>query len=246
MVLLFINALGSRPVPDCRVSNYLRICLQDVHQITTTSASVILRLFAWRWQILLLDFFRDDWGVGLYLRELIVMRLSRFAILVAILCLFPMAASALQEMRVPFSFQWGYSQKDVEKYIQGTKARVVERKIVGGRTVLVVEGIPQKLLLRAMFYFDNDALSEIELQYGDASWDNLKYGQFYDEIRQNIDSKFGIGRLLTRQKSRDGDILQNLLGHQWTQGHMTLRLFLYTANKDSETIRVMSLHYKDT
>ena len=74
----------------------------------------------------------------------------------------------------------------------------------------------------------------------------MKYGEFYDEIRQNIDSKFGSGRLLTREKSRDGDILQTLFGHQWTQGRMTLRLFLYTANKDSETIRVMSLHYKDT
>ena len=182
----------------------------------------------------------------LYLAGSIVMKLSQFAILVAILCLFPKAASALQEMRVPFNFQWGDSQKNVEKYIQGTKARIVERKIVGGRTVLVVEGIPQKLLLRTLFYFESDALSEIELQYGDASWDNLKYGEFYDEIRQNIDSKFGSGRLLTREKSRDGDVLQTLFGHQWTQGHMTLRLFLYTANKDSETIRVMSLHYKDT
>ena len=173
------------------------------------------------------------------------MRLSHFAILVATLCLFPRAASAIQEMRVPYNFQWGDSQKKVEKLIQGTKARIVERKTVGGRTALSVQGIPQKLLLKAIFYFDSDALSEIELQYGDAAWDTVKYGEFYDEIRQNIDSKFGSGQLLTREKSRDGDVLQTLFGHQWTQGHMSLRLFLYTANKDSETIRVMSLHYKD-
>lgn len=173
------------------------------------------------------------------------MRLSHFAILVAILCLFPRAASAIQEMRVPYNFQWGDSQKKVEKLIQGTKARIVERKTVGGRTALSVQGIPQKLLLKAIFYFDSDALSEIELQYGDAAWDTVKYGEFYDEIRQNIDSKFGSGQLLTRDKSSDGDVLQSLFGHQWTQGHMSLRLFLYTANKDSETIRVMSLHYKD-
>jgi hypothetical protein len=173
------------------------------------------------------------------------MRLSHFAVLVAILCLFPCEASAAtQMMRAPFGFTWGQSQKDVEKNLLGAKARIVEHKSVQGRTVVAVEGIPQRMLMRTLFYFDSDALTEIELQYGNASWDSVKYAELFDTTRQNIDTKYGSGRLLAREKSRDGDFLYTLIGYKWTQGYMSLCLFLYTADKGSESVRVVSLHYK--
>ncbi|MEI8311573.1 MAG: hypothetical protein WCH98_12535 [Verrucomicrobiota bacterium] len=153
-------------------------------------------------------------------------------------------AGAEEEIRVPFNFQWGESAQRLEDSLAKVQARVVERKTVQNRNVLVVEGIPQKLLQRVLFYFDSDSLNEIELHYGDSSWDSLQYAQFFDQTRRNIDNRYGMGRVIARQKTRDGEILQTLIGYQWVQATTSLQLFLYTAEKGAESIRVLSLHYK--
>jgi hypothetical protein len=149
-----------------------------------------------------------------------------------------------EEIRVPFNFQWGESAQRLEESLSKVQARVVERKTVQSRSVLVVEGIPQKLLQRVLFYFDSDSLNEIELHYGDSSWDSLQYAQFFDQTRRNIDNRYGMGRVIARQKTREGEILQTLIGYQWVQATTSLQLFLYTAEKGAEIIRVLSLHYK--
>ncbi len=159
--------------------------------------------------------------------------------------LFTDVGNAQQQMRVPFNFQWGESASRVEQSLVGIKAKIVERKVVEGRTAFVVEGIPQKQLQRALFYFKNDMLNEIELQFGDTSWDTPKYDLFFDEVRRNVDSKYGMGRLLTRSRNREGDVLQTLVGYQWLQGSMTLRLYLFTAEKSLNALRILSLHYKE-
>ena len=180
----------------------------------------------------------------MYLRLFTVMRLSHFAISVVILCLVSREASAVQEMKAPFGMTWGESQKNIEKILLGTKVKIVGRKTLQDRTAVEVEGIPQQHLLKALFYFDSDALSEIELQYGCAEWDSARSNPFWDGVKNNIDSKYGIGRLVAREKSRENDILQSLTGYQWAQAYMSLRLFLYTAEKDTDLFQRVSLHYK--
>jgi len=152
---------------------------------------------------------------------------------------------AQQQMRVPFNFQWGESPARVEQSLMGIKAKITERRVVEGRSVLVVEGIPQKQLQRALFYFRNDMLNEIELHFGDNSWDSPRYDLFFEEVRRNVDSKYGIGRLLTRSRNREGDVMQTLVGYQWVQGGISLRLYLFTAERDSNALRLLSLHYKE-
>ncbi len=174
------------------------------------------------------------------------MRVFRAFVLSLVLGYFAPALDAAQ-MKVPFNFQWGESQARVEKSLLGSKARVIERKTVQNRQVLVAEGIPQKSLLRSVFYFSNDSLNEIELQYGEPSWDSQKYGIFFDDVRRNVDSKYGTGRIIVREKNRDPDtdILHTLIGYQWTQGYMSLRLFLFSGEKTGNSHRVLSLHYKE-
>lgn len=162
---------------------------------------------------------------------------------IALLCLMGVSAVA-EEIRVPFNFQWGESAARLEDSLSKVQARVVERKTVDSRNVLVVEGIPQRLLQRALFYFESDALNEIELHYGDRSWDSVQYGQFFDQTRRNIDMKYGMGRVIARQKTREGEILQTLIGYQWVQDMTSLQLFLYTAEKGADSLRVLSLHYR--
>jgi hypothetical protein len=153
-------------------------------------------------------------------------------------------ASAVQEMKPPFGMTWGASQKSVEKILLGTKVKIVGRKTLQGRTAVEVEGIPQQHLLKALFYFDSDALSEIELQYGCAEWDSARSNDFWDGAKNNIDSKYGVGRLVAHEKTRENDIKQSLTGYQWAQAYMSLRLFLYTAEKDADFLQRVSLHYK--
>jgi hypothetical protein len=152
--------------------------------------------------------------------------------------------AAEQEIRVPFNFQWGESAQRLEESLGKVQAKVVERKMVDKRSVLVVEGIPQKLLQRALFYFESDSLNEIELHYGDRAWDSTQYATFFDQTRRNIETKYGMGRVIARQKTREGEILQTLIGYQWVQASTSLQLFLYTAEKGAEALRVLSLHYK--
>lgn len=153
-------------------------------------------------------------------------------------------AFAKEEIKVPFNFQWGESATRLEAAIVGVKASVVERKQVRNRLCLVVEGIPQKLLKRALFYFDNDSLSEIELHYGDDAWDGERYSAFFDQTRRNIESKYGIGRVVARQKTREGDVLQTLVGYQWAQPITNLALYYYTAERATDSFRLLSLHYR--
>jgi hypothetical protein len=151
---------------------------------------------------------------------------------------------AAETIKVPFNFQWGESAQRLEDSLKRVKARVVDRREIEGRQCLVVEGIPQKLLQRAQFFFDQDALNEIELHYGDPSWDSTQYGQFFDQTRRNIEKKYGIGRVIARQKTRDGDVLQTVIGYQWVQDMATLSLYYYTAEQGASSYRLLSLHYR--
>jgi len=159
-------------------------------------------------------------------------------------CLAAPRLQAVEEIKVPFNFQWGESAQRLEDSLKRVQARVVERKQVQSRQCLVVEGIPQKLLQRALFYFENDSLNEIELHYGDPSWDGTQYGNFFDQTRRNIEAKYGIGRVIARQKTRDGDVLQTVIGYQWAQDIATLSLYYYTAEQAAQSYRLLSLHYR--
>jgi hypothetical protein len=177
-------------------------------------------------------------------RNRLGMHAMRSLLIIALLAVPAGGLRAAEDIKVPFNFQWGESAARLEQALTSVKARVVERKDVRGRTCLVVEGIPQKLLQRALFYFDSDSLGEIELHYGDDNWDASQYGAFFDQTRRNIEKKYGIGRVIARQKTREADVLQTLVGYQWTQPMTTLALYYYTAEQGSNSYRLLSLHYK--
>jgi len=155
-----------------------------------------------------------------------------------------LTAEATEALKIPYGFAWGDSSNRVQLSLKNSNATVVETKNVRGRKCLVVEGIPQKMLQRALFYFNNDALNEIELQYADPALDGIKFSAFADETRRNIEKKYGIGRIVARSRTREGDVTQNLLGYQWIQPTTTLTLYSYTAEEAANNLRLMSLHYR--
>jgi hypothetical protein len=168
----------------------------------------------------------------------------RISFLVVAGALLAMSAVAVEEIKVPFNFQWGEAEQRLEDGLKRVQARVVDRKQVRNRQCLVVEGIPQRLLQRALFYFESDSLSEIELHYGDSSWDAERFGTFFDQTRRNIERKYGSGRVVARQKTREGEVLETLIGYQWTQDITSLVLYYYTAENGPDSFRLLSLHYR--
>jgi hypothetical protein len=169
---------------------------------------------------------------------------NRISFLALIGVLVAIRVSAVDEIKVPFNFTWGEAEQRLEDGLKRVQARVVDRKQVRNRQCLVVEGIPQRLLQRALFYFENDSLGEIELHYGDSSWDSERYGTFFDQTRRNIERKYGLGRVVARQKTREGEVLETLIGYQWTQDVTTLVLYYYTAENGPDSFRLLSLHYR--
>jgi hypothetical protein len=168
-----------------------------------------------------------------------------FRNLLVLLCLTAtLRLQAAEEIKVPFNFQWGESAGRLEESLKRVQAKVVERKDAGNRQCLIVQGIPQPLLQKALFYFESDSLNEIELHYGDPKWDSIRYGEFFDQTRRNIETKYGIGRVIARQKTREGDVLQTIIGYQWPQEVTTLSLYYYTAERGADSYRLLSLHYR--
>ncbi len=169
------------------------------------------------------------------------LQISAFLILFAIP---PTQLSAAEEIKVPFNFRWGDAKKLVEDTIVKTQARIAERKTTGGREVVVVEGHPDPRLKRSLFYFDNGALGEIELQYSDSSWDTAKMNGIFEQTRRNLDRKYGTSRNIARRRGKDKEVMQTVVGYQWTQDYTSLRLFLFSAEQGADTFRILSYHYR--
>lgn len=155
------------------------------------------------------------------------------------------ALRAAEEIKVPFNFRWGDSSQLVENTIDRAQARVVNRQMVNGRKILTIEGVVSPHLQCVKFSFDNDALVEVELQYNDGSWDTAKFNSIFEQSRRNLDSKYGSSRNIARQTSKeDGDVIQTIVGYQWTQSYTSLRLIYYSAEKGADTFRMLSYHYR--
>lgn len=154
------------------------------------------------------------------------------------------ARANFEEIRPPFGFQWGESSGRLEKMLKESNAHVVEREDTEEGLRLTVEGITQRLLVKAYFIFERDTLTEIELIYGDPSWDSKQYTEFFDQTRRHIDRRYGNGRLIARTKSTQNGVAHSLIGYQWTQAGASLQLFLFMAEKGAETTRTLSLHYR--
>lgn len=152
---------------------------------------------------------------------------------------------AQQPINPPFGLQWGESTDRLESLLRGAKANIVERRMTeGGREAWTVEGLVQAGLRRALFYFRDSSLVEVELQYQSADWDTAKYDEFMGQVRRRIEEKFGPGTLVARAKEREGPVLQTVVGYKWSQNNTAIQLFYYAAEDADQIYRTVSVHYK--
>ena len=64
------------------------------------------------------------------------------------------------------------------------------------------------------------------------------------DIRMYFDARYGVGRLVTRSKDLDTDVVQTLVGYQWIVGSTMLELFYFSAQKDPNIFRTITVTYK--
>ena len=155
-----------------------------------------------------------------------------------------LSARAVEELNPPFGFRWNDSMARVEAVLKGAKAQIVSREKKESREVWTVEGLVHPGLKRTLFTFKGGALFGVELQYEYPDWTIERYNERMGEIRRYFDAKYGTGKLVSRTRDTDTDVIQTLVGYQWTIGATMLELFYFSAQHDALVFRTISVDYK--
>jgi hypothetical protein len=158
--------------------------------------------------------------------------------------LFASYAFPVDELVPPFGFRWNDSMARVEAVLHGAKAKISSREKKENREVWTVEGLVHPGLKRTVFTFKQRALVAVELQYEYPDWSIERYNQRMGEIRKYFDEKYGTGKLVSRSRDNDTDVIQTLVGYQWMVGATMLELFYFSAQHDNLVYRTITVDYK--
>ncbi|MGZ4982779.1 MAG: hypothetical protein ACXV9Q_01655 [Chthoniobacterales bacterium] len=170
------------------------------------------------------------------------MRLLSAILLVTFICAARVAA--VEDIPPPFGFRWNDPAGKVEQVLVAAKAKIINREKKDKRDVWTVEGLVQPGLKRTLFAFKEGFLIEVELQYEYDKWSIENYNNRMGEIRRYFDGKFGTGKLISRSRDTDSDVIQTLVGYQWMAGGTMLELFYFSAQRDPNVFRSITVTYK--
>jgi hypothetical protein len=173
-------------------------------------------------------------------------RAMRRFLLTSVIALFLCAAQAysVDELLPPFGFRWNDSMAHVDAVLHGAKAKITSREKKENRDVWTVEGLIHPGLKRTLFTFKQRALVAVELQYEYPDWSVERYNQRMGEIRKYFDEKYGTGKLVSRSRDTDTDVIQTLVGYQWMVGATMLELFYFSAQHGPLLYRTITVDYK--
>jgi hypothetical protein len=153
--------------------------------------------------------------------------------------------ASIEQITPPFGFYWAEKQKDIAQVIDRARARIIDRQNVQGREAWTIDGLIQPALKRTILYFGGDkTLVEVELQYEHPDWDLVAYEEFLNSARKRLESRYGPPTVLARDKKPEGDVMQTVVGYQWQQPSSSIQLFFYSAERNSDVYRSVSLHYR--
>jgi hypothetical protein len=151
---------------------------------------------------------------------------------------------ALDDIPPPFGFHWQDSMSRVEDVLKRAKAKIVSRERKENRQIWTVEELVQPGLKRTLFNFREGLLAEVELQYEYPDWTIEHYNDRMGEIRRYFDAKFGTGKLVSRSRDTDTEVIQTLVGYQWMVGNTMLELFYFSAQHGPLIFRTITVDYK--
>ncbi len=151
---------------------------------------------------------------------------------------------AADELTPPFGFRWNDTIARVDAVLKGARAQIISKEKRESREVWTVEGLVHPGLKRTLFTFKGGALFGVELQYEYPGWTIEHYNERMGEIRRYFDAKYGTGKLVSRTRDSDTDVIQTLVGYQWMVGATMLELFYFSAQHDALVYRTISVAYK--
>lgn len=155
------------------------------------------------------------------------------------------AQSHAPKIEPPFGLHWGESQKAIEHLMDQAQVKIVGRESISGREAWTVEGLVQPELKRTIVYFGaTKDLVEVELQYEHPEWDLVAYEEFLNSARKRLESKYGPPVVLARDKKPEGDVMETVVGYQWQQAKRSIELFFYSAERNTDIYRTVSVHYR--
>ena len=150
-----------------------------------------------------------------------------------------------RQINPPFGLYWAEGQKQIARVLDSAGAQIVDRANAQGRDAWTVEGLIQPALKRAILYFGTEkTLVEVELQYQDPAWDLVAYEEFLNSARQRLEALYGPATLLARDRKPEGDIMQTIVGYQWQQRSTSIQLFFFSAERNNDVYRSVSVHYR--
>lgn len=151
---------------------------------------------------------------------------------------------AADDLLPPFGFRWNDSMLRVEAVLKGAKARIISREKKEGREVWTVEGLVHPGLKQTVFTFKDRGLYGVQLLY-EYDWTIERYNERMGQLRKFFDEKYGTGKLVSRSRDTDTDVIQTLVGYQWMVGATMLQLFYFSAEQGSDHVyRAISVDYK--
>jgi hypothetical protein len=166
-------------------------------------------------------------------------------LVIGLLSLANIQAAFGQQITPPFGFHWGESQKEIAKILSRSGATVVDKSVVQGRDAWTIDGLIQPALKQTIVYFGTGKdLVEVELQYQRPEWDLVAYEQFLESARQTLESRYGPATVLVKDKKPEGDVMQTVVGYKWQGQGSSIQLFFYSAERNSDIYRSVSLHYR--
>jgi len=166
------------------------------------------------------------------------------SLVAAVFLLLSIHLALADEIPPPFGFRWNDPSTRVERALKGAKAKIVDREHNEGRETWTVEGLIHPGLKRTLFTFKVGLLTQVELQYEYPGWNLEHYNSRMGEVRRYFDGKYGTGRLISRSRDNDTDVIQTLVGYQWVVGKSALELFYFSAQKEPNVYRNITVTYK--
>jgi hypothetical protein len=150
-----------------------------------------------------------------------------------------------QQINPPFGLYWAEGQKEIAKVIGRAGAHIVDKAKIEGREAWTIEGLVQPALQRTIVYFGNDKdLEEVELQYQHPDWDLVAYEEFLNGARQRLEARYGPATVLAKDKKPEGDVMQTIVGYEWRKASGRIQLFFFSAERNHDVYRSVSLHYR--
>jgi hypothetical protein len=155
------------------------------------------------------------------------------------------AQSSAPKIQPPFGLYWGQSQKAVEHVMNQAQAKIVGRESISGRDAWTIQGLVQPGLKQTILYFGTTKdLVEVELQYEQPNWDLVAYEEFLNSARKRLESKYGPPVVLARDKKPKGDVMETVVGYEWHEATSSIGLFFYSAQRNADIYRIVSVHYR--